>query len=145
DRLPRIDTLIAPGPRQSIEQVALTKTRVVVALYDNVKGGLVTFAPGPDSWTRGALPVAASSSVGVAAASDVDDTLYYSVETFLQPTTLLQADAASGAHVEVKALPARFDASQDTVEQFEAVSSDGTKVPYFVVHRKDLKPDGSNP
>ena len=30
-------------------------------------------------------------------------------------------------------------------EQFEAVSSDGTKVPYFVVHPKGMKLDGSNP
>src|SRR5206468_12430778 len=139
DRLPRIDTLVAPGPRQSIEQVALTKSRVVVALYDNVKGGLVTFAPGPDGWTRRSLPVAASSSVGVATASDVDDTLYYSVETFLAPTTLWQADAARGAPKDVKALPARFDASKDEVEQFEATSTDGTKIPYFVVHPKGMK------
>ena len=31
------------------------------------------------------------------------------------------------------------------VEQFEATSSDGTKIPYFVVHRRDLKFDGSTP
>jgi prolyl oligopeptidase len=31
------------------------------------------------------------------------------------------------------------------VEQFDATSKDGTKVPYFVVRPKDLKYDGSNP
>ena len=31
------------------------------------------------------------------------------------------------------------------VEQFEATSSDGTKIPYFVVHPKAMKLDGSNP
>ncbi len=39
----------------------------------------------------------------------------------------------------------KFDASNLTVEQFEATSTDGTKVPYFVVHPKDMKLDGSTP
>ena len=51
--------------------------------------------------------------------------------------------AASQRHV--KTLPPHFDASRDTVDQFEATSSDGTKIPYFVVHPKGMKLDGSNP
>jgi len=47
--------------------------------------------------------------------------------------------------VQVKALAPRFDASASVVEQFEATSKDGTRVPYFVVHRKAMKLDGSNP
>ena len=44
-----------------------------------------------------------------------------------------------------KTLPAKFDAGPLKVEQLEATSSDGTKVPYFVVHRKDIAYDGSTP
>jgi prolyl oligopeptidase len=42
-------------------------------------------------------------------------------------------------------MPARFDAAGLVTEQFEATSSDGTKVPYFVVHRRDIRYDGSTP
>jgi len=45
----------------------------------------------------------------------------------------------------VKTLPAKFDASLDVVEQFEATSKDGTKIPYFIVHPKAMKMDGSTP
>jgi prolyl oligopeptidase len=45
----------------------------------------------------------------------------------------------------LKTLPPKFDASRDEVEQFEATSSDGTKIPYFVVHRQDGLLDGSTP
>ena len=31
------------------------------------------------------------------------------------------------------------------VEQLEAKSKDGTKIPYFVVHRKDMQYNGTNP
>ena len=44
-----------------------------------------------------------------------------------------------------RAEPALFDGSQDTVEQLYATSKDGTKVPYFVVHRKDMQLNGQNP
>ena len=91
------------------------------------------------------MPVAANSSVGVATSSDLDDSLYYSVENFIAPTHLWQADAASGAQTDIKDLPARFDAAGDVVEQYEATSTDGTKIPYFVVHPKAMKLDGSNP
>ncbi len=45
----------------------------------------------------------------------------------------------------MKVLPERFDASRDTVEQFEATSTDGTHIPYFVVHPREMRLDGSNP
>ena len=144
-RPPKIETLFVPGPRQSIEEVEITKNRVIVVLYDNVRGGLLTFARGADGWTKSTLPVAANSSVTVATASDLDDTIYTSVENFLEPTRLSRGDAATGEMRSVKALPARFDASKHEVAQFEVASSDGVKVPYFVVHPKGMKPDGSNP
>ena len=54
-------------------------------------------------------------------------------------------DAATGDRVEpIKTLPAKFDASNLVVEQLEATSSDGTKIPYFVVHRKDMPLDGND-
>jgi len=46
---------------------------------------------------------------------------------------------------EAKTLPPKFDASGMVVEQLQAVSKDGTKVPYFVVRRKDMKYDSANP
>jgi prolyl oligopeptidase len=41
-------------------------------------------------------------------------------------------------------MPPQFTAA-DVVEQFEAVSNDGTKVPYFVVHPKQMKYNSANP
>ena len=41
--------------------------------------------------------------------------------------------------------PAKFNAANLVAEQREAVSSDGTRVPYFIVHRQGMKLDGNNP
>ncbi len=142
---PHVSLLVAPGPRQSIEQVAISKDRVIVALYDNVRGRLVTFGFEDGAWRGRDLATPANSSVGVAAASDVDNEVYFNIEGFLDPSTLWQADAGGGEARIVKSLPPRFNASGEAVEQFEATSSDGTRIPYFVVAPKTLKANGDNP
>src|SRR3546814_2295195 len=45
----------------------------------------------------------------------------------------------------LKTMPVFFDASNDVIEQHFATSKDGTRVPYFIVHRKDQALDGSAP
>jgi prolyl oligopeptidase len=137
--------VFAPSERQSIEQVAVTAHRLVAAIYDNVRGSLISFAPTSDGWKTETIPTQPNSSVGVSAASDVSDDVYYGVEGFLAPSHLWRADAATGTQADIKDLPARFDASGDAVEQYEATSTDGTNIPYFVVHPKGMKLDGSNP
>jgi prolyl oligopeptidase len=42
-------------------------------------------------------------------------------------------------------LPAWFDAAAHVVEQHEVASTDGVRVPYFIVRRRDLRFDGENP
>jgi prolyl oligopeptidase len=57
----------------------------------------------------------------------------------------LLVDAAAATSSVVKTAPAQFDASNDVVEQFEATSNDGTRIPYFIVHPNQMKADGTNP
>ena len=42
-------------------------------------------------------------------------------------------------------MPAQFDAKDLTVAQHQATSKDGTKIPYFVVHRTGMPLNGENP
>ena len=138
--------LFAPGPRESIEQVAISKSRVLVAAYENVKGRALVFARGKDGkWGRSTLNLPDKAAVGLVDADDNSDDAFIQVESFLDPSTLYLANAATGALKPVKSLTPRFDASHDVVEQFEATSKDGTKVPYYVVRPKDLKFDGTAP
>jgi len=138
--------VFAPGPRESVDGVAVSAHRITAGVLDNVRGKLIAFKMiGDGEWKGSEMPVAPNSSVAVGAVSDRDDTLYYSVQSFLDPTRLYQADAATGVAREVKATPPKFDASKDVAEQFEATSSDGTKIPYFVVHPKGMALNGQNP
>jgi prolyl oligopeptidase len=136
-----------PGPRDALDGISTTKDRLLLSTLHNVRGRILSFAPQADG-RGGATPTARPDNLalGVAAADDKSNAMFLSAQGFLTPSTLYMADAAAlAAPQAVKHLPAKFDASQDVVEQFEAVSSDGIKIPYFVVHRKDMKLDGSTP
>ncbi len=143
----RLDpTLIwTPGPREAIEEVAAVKDRLIVTALDNVRGRAYVFNPTQAGWTQTRLDLPDNSNVTVAAANDRDDRSYLGVTSFLTPSSLYIDDAWSGQLAKVKTLPPKFDAANLVTEQFEATSKDGTKVPYFVVHRKDIAYDGSNP
>ncbi|HRO32432.1 MAG TPA: prolyl oligopeptidase family serine peptidase [Brevundimonas sp.] len=138
--------VIRPGAREAIEDISATRNRLVVALYENVRGALYAYAPAEGgAWTRTRLDLPANSAVGVGSTSDRDDRLFVTVSNHLTPQTLYLADADALTAEPVKALPAKFDATGMTVDQFEARSADGTMIPYFVVHRGDMAMDGSNP
>jgi prolyl oligopeptidase len=143
-----VPTLVwAPGPRDALEGIATTRDRLLLSTLHNVSGRILSLAPLADgSW--GATPIALPDNLalGIAAADDRSNAIFLTAQGFLTPSTLYTADAAAPAVPEaLKRLPAKFDASRDVVEQFEATSTDDTKIPYFVVHRKDLKLDGSTP
>ncbi len=141
----RASLVLRPTSSQSIEQVATTRDRLVVALYENVKGQVLNLARSSGKWTSTRLGLPRDSSIGISSAADSDNRLVLSVTSYLTPTSQWIADASAGTPVQVRRLPARFDASPLLVEQFWAVSKDGTRIPYFVVRRKDLKLDGNAP
>ncbi|HKP78172.1 MAG TPA: prolyl oligopeptidase family serine peptidase, partial [Phenylobacterium sp.] len=137
--------VLRPTMSQSVEQVATTRARLAVALLDNVKGQVLSFRREAGAWTSTRLDLPKDSTIGIASASDADDRLIVNVASFLTPNSQWLADAAGGEPVRLRTLPDRFDASKFVTEQFWATSRDGTKVPYFVVHAKGMKLDGTNP
>jgi prolyl oligopeptidase len=142
---PSLRLVLAPGPRDSIEQVSISRAGVLVALYSNVRGQLQRFNFDGKQWKSTRLPLPDTGSVGIATAN-VDETVAYATYAdFLQPTTLYSTDVEAGKVTPIKSMPAKFDASKYVTEQFEARSKDGTMVPYFVVRSKNLKLDGNAP
>jgi len=133
-----------PTSQEFLEKVATTKTRMLVTTLDHVQGRAYVYTPTKNGWTRKPLPVPENVAVDLVSTNNPDDRFVLSITGFLTPSSLWLGDAANATMTLAKTQPAQFDASQDIVEQLEATSKDGTKVPYFVVHRKDMKYDGTN-
>ena len=135
-----------PGPRQTLGGASATRDHLVLSIYDNVRGRAFLYTPtAHDGWSVRPLHLPDNSSIGLGPADKTGAAAAVYVSGYLTPSTLLFADTATGTLTPGKAETPKFDASRDVVEQRFATSRDGTKIPYFIVHPKNLKLDGSNP
>ena len=141
---PRPAVVFAPTAESFLQEVQTTRNELVLTTLEHVKGRAAVYTPGAKGWTVHPLPLPDNAAVGLVTASNTDDQFFLDVQSFVAPPAMWLGDAGKGEARAVKSEPARFDATGDAVEQFEATSKDGTKVPYFVVHPKAMKLDGSN-
>jgi prolyl oligopeptidase len=137
--------IFAPAPRQSLQSVAVLSDSVLAVIADNVVGTLTRFTPNRAGWSADPVAVPANVAVSLGDSSKTRGEVFVSTQGFLTPPTLSIADVDTGALTELRSAPAKFDASTHVTEQFEAASSDGTKIPYFVTRPRDLAMDGSAP
>jgi prolyl oligopeptidase len=141
------DVLFAPTERTSLAGFSPTKNHVLLSVLDNVRSRVFVLTHGQDGWQRQPLP--GLPEFGTVSASAVDDEesddYFLTVTDYLTPTSLLLGSIGKGPAERLKSLPAFFDASGLVVEQREALSADGTRVPYFLIAKKDCKRDGRNP
>nr|WP_315053125.1 prolyl oligopeptidase family serine peptidase [uncultured Brevundimonas sp.] len=151
-------TVFTPTERQSVADVAVFDDKLMVVVSDNVRSRLSTFFPqGEFAWLERQVEVPDNSTVSLGDVSKKAGRAFVSAQGFLTSPTLslFTPDQGPGSldHVgasvagltQLKSAPAKFDASTHVVEQFEATSSDGTRIPYFVTRPRDLAMDGSAP
>ena len=137
-------TVFAPGPRQTVEGTATTRTSLLVSTLDEVRGRLTRYRFRDGAWTGEPVDVPDLGTVSVVSTDDESDRFFFAYSSFLQPSSLYLADADGSVRL-ARQLPAQFDADGLAVEQRTATSADGTAVPYFVVRREGLALDGTAP
>jgi prolyl oligopeptidase len=133
-----------PTTQEFLDGVSTTKNHLLLSTLNHVQGRAYSYTPTATGWTKKRLPVPENIAVDVVSANDTDDAFFLNIAGFLTPSSLYMGDASTATLTLEKTQPAQFDAANDVVEQLEATSKDGTKVPYFIVHRKAIKYDGSN-
>ncbi len=137
--------VLQPAANQTIDNVDSTRNSVIVQLLNDVTGAIDVYHRKGSAWRSTRLSLPHNSFLVIKAASKSADKLFVTSESFLEPTALWAADANSGKVQRVAQLPPRFNASTHKVEQHWATSTDGTKVPYFLVRPKHMKANGSTP
>ena len=141
-------TVFAPDASTSLQSWSWTRDHLLLNLLRDVSSEIRILDPA-QGWAAELLDACPPlHSVDAYAVDDEDDDAgndYWLIATgFLTPSTLYRG-TIGGDHTAVKSSPSYFDEDRYAVEQHFAVSTDGTRVPYFQIAAKDLVLDGGNP
>eukprot|EP01113_Clastostelium_recurvatum_P010253 TRINITY_DN1505_c0_g1_i1.p1 TRINITY_DN1505_c0_g1~~TRINITY_DN1505_c0_g1_i1.p1 ORF type:complete len:718 (-),score=229.60 TRINITY_DN1505_c0_g1_i1:29-2128(-) len=154
------DVLFEPTESTSLAGVTRTKNYFVLNVLDHVKNKLSVLTP-PSAAIGSSSSSSSSSSTtwqrqefvgapafGTLSVSAVDadenDLVWLTATDYLTPSTFSLVEIGKNPEV-LKTMPAFFDASTHCIKQQFAKSKDGTMVPYFIVHPKDMAYDSSHP
>lgn len=134
---------IVPEGEEVIEEAHLVGGRLVVASLKDASSRVRFYAR--DGKPQGELELPGLGSVGGISGRPQGSELFYAFTSFLYPTTIFRYDLATGEQELFRAPAVDFDASKYETKQVFYTSKDGTRVPMFITHRRDIELDGTNP
>lgn len=145
EKVGKIHTVFEPTRRTSLQQVRITRGAVLATTLENVTGKLTAYTFSDDNWIGQTIELPELAMVSLHYDGIADRFVFASVESFLLPESLYTIDTVSLKAERIQSVPGRFDAAGAVVNQYEAVSADGTNIPYFVIHPADIELDGTTP
>ena len=139
-----VELVVAPGERSTINGISATRDYLIVNQLTEVQGQLFRYWREGGRWVSEAIDTPPMGDVGIRSSSVRHNRFFFTFNSFTKPTTLYLAEE-DGSVREVRTLPDQFSPEGLVVEQYQASSKDGTRVPYFVVRAGDAPTDGTNP
>ena len=134
---------VIPESDEALEQVRVVGDRLAVAYLHHAHGRLATFEL--DGRHAGDVALPGIGSIVALAGRRDDDELFLTFTTFVSPPIVLAVRMADGAVREVQRPALAWDPDDYVTEQVFVTSADGTQVPLFLSHRRDIVPDGDVP
>lgn len=137
---------VIPEASDSIDSMAQSKDYLLVVYTDGINGRLVRHALATGATTEVALPL--KGTIVDATCPDLHgNRCLITISSWLQPPAIYELDAESGA---LRKSAFQSDVSYPEMadlvaEEVEVPGHDGTLIPLSIIHRKDIRLDGSSP
>jgi len=134
---------IVPEGKAVLESTRLAGGKIVARYTEDASSRLRVYEANGKMLREIALPALGSVS-GVSGSWQAND-VFYVFQSFVIPQSVYHVDLAKGT-AETWAKPSvAIDAASFDVVQVRYKSKDGTSVPMFLVHKKNLQHDGARP
>jgi len=132
---PRFDEVV-PQAASAIEGASLVGGKLIVTYMEDAKSAVRLFDEAGHA--QGMIELPGIGSVRGFGGRENDPETYYSFSSFNLPPTVYRYDVASGRSTVYKRPDVPFDAADYVVSQVFYPSKDGTRIPMFLAHRKDV-------
>jgi prolyl oligopeptidase len=119
---------------------------VLVTVLDNVVSKLYQYTQDASGkWNKSQVAFPDKGTISVFNTNEESDRYFVNYQNFLTPSALFMVSGPGASPEKIKSEPDFFDSSPYQVDQLEAVSKDGTRIPYFIIQEKQNQYNGKNP
>ncbi len=134
---------IVPQSADTMQDVSLLGNKLYVSYLHDAHALLRVF----DLRGRalGSIALPGIGSARVPNGQRWDRTAYYAFQSYTSPSTVYRYDTVTGKSTVAIKPKVAFDPAPFVTDQWWATSKDGTRIPVFVIHRKDVPLDGTTP
>jgi len=134
---------VIPEQGNVLESATLAGGKIIATYIQDAKNAAYVFNLDGSMLHEVALP--GIGSLGGFSGKMDDNTAFYSFTSFNYPSTSFKYSIAENVSEVFYTPEVDFDAEAYETKQVFYSSKDGTEIPMFLVHKKGLKLDGSNP
>lgn len=134
---------IVPERAEALEAASYVGGRLVATYIRDAKSEAMVY--GLDGREIATVQLPGIGSVYGFGGRQDDPETFYTFTSFTTPYEIYRYDVSSGKSTLLRKAESKADSSAFETRQVFFSSRDGTRVPMFIVHRKGLKLDGSNP
>jgi len=134
---------VVPEPKGVIDDFQIVGGKLALVIAENAVSRVMIYSLDGKLEREVALPTL--GTVGGLAGDAAGHELYFGFTSFAFPNTLYRYDLQKHTLAPVESSTSPLRAADYVTRQEWFTSKDGTRVPLFLVHRKDLKMDGNRP
>lgn len=142
-----LQAIFEPTDKRFIQTMNPTKNHILLHVSDNVLSRIEKVTFKGDTWTTEPVKLGSTGMAYVSSTEEESDDYLAQYVDFFTPSSTYFGNAADPENkLELlRKSPERFASQGMKTERYEATSKDGTRIPYFVTSKSDLKLDGKNP